>query len=98
MNQIFKISHVQNVNKSNNRLTPVKLESKKQESIDLAGGFGREVSIERQEEATSHLLLENLPMCVNHFIHDLMIIFSANIQSFFNLLTQLETSMWRFMF
>ena len=47
--QNFKISHVKNVNKRKNRLTQAKLESKKtrSESNGPAGGFDREVYIER---------------------------------------------------
>ena len=43
--QKSKISHVKNVNKRNNRLTLVKLESKKQDDRP-AGGFVREVPIQ----------------------------------------------------
>ena len=40
MDQIFKIFHVKNVNKRKNRLTPVKLESKKQHKKVLASREG----------------------------------------------------------
>ena len=51
----LQISHEKNANKRKNPLTPVKLESKKQDKKVLAmqEGSGWEVSIERQEEATS---------------------------------------------
>ena len=38
--QIFKIFHVKNVNKRENRLTPVKLESRKQDKKVLASREG----------------------------------------------------------
>ena len=52
---------VKNVNNNKKKipLTPVKLESKKQDKKVLASRVesGRDVSIERYEEATSHLVL-----------------------------------------
>ena len=57
---------MKNVNKKNNRLTPVKLESKKQDkkNIGLAGGFGQEAPIKRQEEVVSHLY----PLVILYYI------------------------------
>ena len=56
MNEMLRISDVKNVNKRKNRLTPVKLESKKQDKKVLASreGSGWEVSIERR--GPSHVL------------------------------------------
>ena len=53
---MLRISHVKNVNNVKKPLTPVKFESKNQGKKVLvsAGGIGL---IERQEEATSHLVL-----------------------------------------
>ena len=55
---MLRIPKVKNVDKRKNRLTPVKLESKKQDKKVLASrvGPGWDVPNERQEEATSHLL------------------------------------------
>ena len=55
--QIFKISHVKNVNKNKNPLTPTKLDSKKQESIGLTGCFGRVIPIDHPGRATFPLYL-----------------------------------------
>ena len=55
---MLRISDVKNVNKSKNRLTPAKLESKKQDKKVLASREGPSWGdlIERQEEAASHLV------------------------------------------
>ena len=60
-NQILKISHHKNVNKRKNRLTPVKLESERlgKKIIALREGLGRGVSIERYEEATTYLSIND---------------------------------------
>ena len=56
--QLLRISDVKDVNKRKNCLTPVKLESKKQDKKVLASreGLGWEVSNEGRGRATSHLL------------------------------------------
>ena len=64
--QMLKILHQKNVNKSKNNCSPVKLESKKQDkkNIGLAGGFGQEAPIKRQEEVVSHLY----PLVILYYI------------------------------
>ena len=55
--KILRISEVKNVNKRKNRLTPAKLESRKQDKKVLASrvGLGWEVSNEHQGRATFYL-------------------------------------------
>ena len=57
---MLRISDHKNVHKSRNRLTPAKLESKKQDKKIIAGGFGRGDPIDRLGKATSHLSMHAL--------------------------------------
>ena len=67
--QLSKISDHKNVNKRKNRLTPAKLESKKQDKKNNRPGEGSgwEAAIVRQEEATSHLVSLTSPHTHPHY-------------------------------
>ena len=63
--QIFKISHVKNVNKRKNRLTPLKLERKKQDKKVLAsreGSGGKFPSNDRMKPRPTYIYCSFLPL------------------------------------